>query len=305
MIRGLGVILLSLAPSFGMAQVLDFPSNAERVIDETTSPDSYALPTGPWDGVLPVRSVEGAVSRQVWQVNAPDLTTLQVMAPLRDQLLAAGFEPVFECAASDCGGFDFRFATEVLPPPEMFVDLGDFRFFGAIREEEAVGLLVSASSRQGFVQVIRVGGADAEPLAEAGAPAVRTEAPRDLSDFGAELERAGRVILSDLSFATGSAQLGEGSYPSLRALAEYLEANPNRRVALVGHTDAEGSLDGNITLSRRRAGSVLERLVSDYNTRRAQLDAQGMGYLAPVASNLTAEGREANRRVEVIIVSTE
>ena len=54
-----------------------------------------------------------------------------------------------------------------------------------------------------------------------------------------------------------------------------------------------------------RAGSVLERLVSAHGVSRRQLDAQGMGYLAPIASNLTPQGREANRRVEVIITSTE
>jgi OOP family OmpA-OmpF porin len=153
--------------------------------------------------------------------------------------------------------------------------------------------------------VIRAAPSGSTPVAGSSGPVLREPSPRSLGDFGARLEADGRVILSDLSFDTGSAQLGEGSYSSLRALAEYLEANQGRRVALVGHTDAEGSLDGNITLSRRRAGSVLERLVSDYGTRRAQLDAQGMGYLAPIATNLTAEGREANRRVEVIIVSTE
>jgi len=72
----------------------------------------------------------------------------------------------------------------------------------------------------------------------------------------------------------------------------------------VGHTDAEGSLDGNIALSRRRAASVLERLVTAYQVDRRQMEAQGMGYLAPIASNLTEEGREANRRVEVIVTST-
>jgi outer membrane protein OmpA-like peptidoglycan-associated protein len=88
-------------------------------------------------------------------------------------------------------------------------------------------------------------------------------------------------------------------------LADYLAAQPDLSVALVGHTDASGSLDGNIVISKRRAGSVLERLVSDYGVARRQLDAQGMGYLSPIASNQTQEGRDANRRVEVIVTSTQ
>lgn len=300
----LALSLVLLSPPLH-AQVLDFPGNARVVFDQTSDPDRYLLPTGPWAGSLPTEAVEGAVTRQAWRIDAGGLSVLQVVAPLRQQLEQAGFEVIFECGTQECGGFDFRFATEVLPAPDMYVDLGDFRFLSARREDEALGLLASTTSREAFVQVIRAAPSGAAPVAQVSGPAVREVAPRNLGDFGARLEADGRAILSDLSFDTGSAQLGEGSYASLRVLAEYLDANQGRRVALVGHTDAEGSLDGNITLSRRRAGSVLERLVSDYGARRAQLDAQGMGYLAPIATNLTPEGREANRRVEVIIVSTE
>ncbi|MBM1221925.1 OmpA family protein [Ponticoccus sp. SC2-23] len=296
---------LVLLPGPLRGQVLDFPANARPMYDQTTDPDRYLLPTGPWDGTLPTRAVEGAVTRQAWRIDAGGLSVLQTLLPLRQQLLDAGFEVVFECGTEECGGFDFRFATEVLPEPEMHVDLGDFRFLSARRDDEALGVLASVTSREAFVQVIRVAPSGSAPVAQVSGPAMREPTPRSLGDFGARLEVDGRVILSDLSFDTGSAQLGEGSFASLRALAAYLDANQGRRVALVGHTDAEGSLDGNITLSRRRAGSVLERLVSEYGVRRAQLDAQGMGYLSPIATNLTPEGREANRRVEVIIVSTE
>lgn len=296
---------LCFLPVLSWAQILDFPRNARIVHEETTDPDRYALPIGPWRGDLPTEAVEGAVTRQAWRIDTGGLTPLRIVTPLREQLERAGFEVIFECGSEECGGFDFRFATEVLPAPDMFVDLGDFRFLAARRAGEGLGLLASATSREGFVQVIYAAPSGSAPLARLPVPPAEETAPRTISDFGTRLETEGRVILSDLSFDTGSAQLGEGSYSSLRALADYLDANQGRRVALVGHTDAEGSLDGNITLSRRRAGSVLERLVTDYGTRRSQLDAQGMGYLAPIATNLTAEGREANRRVEVIIVSTE
>ncbi|MFB1025868.1 MAG: OmpA family protein, partial [Octadecabacter sp.] len=124
-------------------------------------------------------------------------------------------------------------------------------------------------------------------------------------DRAQSLADQGRFILSGLVFETGSAQLGDAIFGSLQDLADYLIANPDRTVALVGHTDFVGSLDGNIALSKRRAGSVLERLATTYDIPRHQLDAQGMGYLSPVATNLTEDGREANRRVEVIITSTQ
>ena len=74
------------------------------------------------------------------------------------------------------------------------------------------------------------------------------------------------------------------------------------RIALVGHTDTVGGLEANINVSRARARSVRQRLIESYGIAEERLDAEGMGYLAPVASNLTAEGRDQNRRVEVVLL---
>lgn len=301
--------LLSLLPLPALAVTLDMPANAVLMAEEASAADSYDMPVGSWtiDG-LPTRTATGAVTQQAWRIEATGLTTFQIIEPLETQLVEAGFEVVFTCTDDVCGGFDFRFGTRVLPAPDMQVNFGDYRYLAAQRVsgdgEEVVSLLASRTSTAGFVQITRVGGMS-EALAATGAPAVRAQAPVVTGDLALELETTGRFVLSDLTFETGSAQLGEASFDSLQRLAEYLTANPDRQVALVGHTDAVGSLDGNIALSKRRAGSVLERLVTRYNIPRRQLDAQGMGYLAPVATNVTDEGRDANRRVEVIITSTE
>lgn len=302
-------------PPPAAALTLDIPGAPQLVREEIAPAASYAVPVAPWrDGALPVRVTEGEVTRQAWRIVGPNIANLQIAQPLRDQLTGQGFSILLDCETEICGGFDFRFATEVMAPPAMHVDLSAFRFLSAERRDaagvERVGILVSRTDRQAFVQIIRAGppargatiaSAAPEPLSPQ-APA----APRALpSDLGFALESEGHVILSDLAFETGSAQLGEGRFASLGALADYLAANPGRRVALVGHTDAEGSLDANITLSRRRAASVMERLARDYGVPRQQMTAEGMGWLAPVATNLTAEGRDANRRVEAVLVSTE
>lgn len=299
-------------PQVGWTQGLAFPSNAEMTLEQTEGLSTYAVPVEPFaDGILPAIALEGAITRQAWRVDAPGLSTLEILGPLRDQLIAQGYTPLLECETEACGGFDFRFGTPVLRPPEMYVDLGDFRFLSAIRPvegsavQQAVTLFVSRSPYAGFVQLIRVDpeGTAPQEAAPQTAP-VRAASAVPQGGFAATLEAEGHVVLLDLAFETGSSLLGPGPYQSLIALAEYLRSNPDRTVALVGHTDAEGSLDGNIVLSRRRAGSVLERLVADYAIPRGQMEAQGMGYLAPVSSNLTPEGRDANRRVEVIVTST-
>ena len=71
-----------------------------------------------------------------------------------------------------------------------------------------------------------------------------------------------------------------------------------------GQADADGDLASNQALSERRARSVVERLVADYGASRAQLTADGVGYLVPIATNATPEGRTANRRVEAVVLQS-
>jgi len=307
----LWLMLFLLAPQAGQAVTLDFPANADMTTQTRSALGSHLLPTGPYaNGQVPGVTAEGDVLQQSWRINAAGLTTLQLLRPLREQLQTDGFEILFECETDTCGGFDFRFGISVIGAPDMYVDLSDFRYLTARRDSAAgpehVSLLVSRSSNAGFVQVTVVGPPGTAPVtAEVSQTVARAVGATLPDDFAARIEVEGHVILSDLTFETGSAQLGPGPFASLDQLAAYLLQNPDRQVALVGHTDSQGSLDGNIGLSKRRAGSVLERLVSDHDIPRRQLAAEGMGFLAPVASNLTPEGREANRRVEAIITSTE
>ncbi|MGB8622255.1 MAG: OmpA family protein [Paracoccaceae bacterium] len=308
----------TLAPFSAGAGLVQLPGSAHRTAQETQPLSSYRLPVGGWsDGKIPTIETEGAVSQQAWQFQAEGKTTLQILAPLRKQLQKAGFDVLFECDAEVCGGFDFRYATDVLPEPEMHVDLGDYRFLSARRTDgdtpEYVSLMVSRSSARGFVQVMHVGTADrVEPTsftASTKSPTLdedTTAAAEDMTTpLGTALDQTGRAVLSDLDFGTGSSQLGLGQYSSLKALARYLLEYPDRSVTLVGHTDSEGALDTNMALSRKRAESVRARLVQDFNVPADQIKAQGVGYLAPVASNLTDDGRMKNRRVEVILTSTQ
>ncbi|MBN9888790.1 OmpA family protein [Salipiger abyssi] len=278
---------------------LALPSGTRLMAETVTDPGSYAVPLGPWreETGVPVTRAEGRIARQAWRIDASDLTTLQILAPLRAQVTEAGYEILFDCASARCGGFDFRFGTEVMPAPEMYVDLTSFRFLAARGlEGDYLTLLVSRSNAAGYVQVIRAG--VALPAEEIVAPIA---APEPVAEIAARLERQGHVILRDLRFESGSASLGGGALASLDALAEYLRDNPGRRVLLVGHTDAVGSLAGNTALSRQRAAAAVAYL-NERGVSEGQLGAEGAGYLAPVASNLTQQGRDENRRIEAVLL---
>jgi outer membrane protein OmpA-like peptidoglycan-associated protein len=301
--------------SGAQALTLDLPPASRPLADQSSAADSYALPLGPFaNGIVPSQNLEGAVTRQSWQVISQGLTSLQLFAPLRSQLEQEGYQILYECGGGECGGFDFRFTTEVLPAPEMHVDLTDFRFLSAAKgAEDHLSLLVSRTDNAGFVQLIRVTGPDADPatLTTAGqsptetAQTVPPAAPALSVPLAQALNAQGHAVLADLTFETGSSALGAGPFASLQALATFLQADPNRRVALVGHTDAVGSLENNMALSKRRAAAVLERLVTVYDIPRTQMEAEGLGYLSPVAPNQTDAGREANRRVEVVLLTTQ
>lgn len=307
--------LLALPASVTSAPALTLDLPARVIGEERRSevPGSYALPLAPFDGVsVPSRTVEGALDQRAFQLEAPGRTSLAVMAPLRDQVLAAGFTILFECETRSCGGFDFRFGTDVIPEPEMHVDIGDFRFLSAEKDGEALSILVSRSASSGFVQVTRVTAADVPDapvqetidLEEEERPrGVVTPAETDRS-IGPALEGQGSAVLEDLVFASGAAALAEGDYASLSALAAWLAANPDATIALVGHTDASGSLAANIALSERRAEAVAQVLIETYGADRARISAEGVGFLAPRATNQTDEGRQKNRRVEAVVTST-
>lgn len=289
--------------SVSLAQDVSLPSSAERTFDIIQDPGVYALPIGVWtaEAGLPTRRIEGRISVEAWRLENAGATPFQMAAPLRDDLSNAGFEIVLDCAATQCGGFDFRFATTVLPAPEMFVDLTDFHVISGLSPEGAVSILTSRDDRKGYVQIIRAGTGAARGATDTKAAPVLGSAAKDIATT---LEAQGHVVLRDLVFQTGSSSLGDGTVASLDALAAYLVANPKRQILFVGHTDAVGSLEGNQALSRKRAQAAVDYLRKRHNIPAAQIGANGVGFLSPRASNLTAEGRETNRRVEAVLIST-
>lgn len=303
--------LLLLASPAG-ALDLPLPAGATLAAEETEALDSLSLPVGPWqDGTLEVYATEGAVTRQAWTLPRSALTTLQILAPLREALARAGYEILYECKDTECGGFDFRYALPLLPEPAMHVDLGDYRYLAARSAAGGstgfVSLTVSRSADAGFVHITRIG----EPVAVTRpAPPVAVPLPEETAapappdstlTLAERLEAEGHAALDDLRFATGSSALENALFPSLVDLAAWLNDRPGVRAVLVGHSDAVGALDTNVALSKARAASVVDRLVTAHGVAPGQVTAEGVGYLAPRASNATEPGRAQNRRVEVVL----
>lgn len=304
-----GVVLMCAVPAFALE--LNLPANAQKSYQSTSKLDSYSAPVSPFvNGTMETQMIEGKVSKSAWRIASSGMTTLQILAPLRDQLVAGGYTNVLDCDQTTCGGFDFRFGIEVLPAPDMYVNIRAYRFMTVVKGDAAapskvLSLLISTSGTAAYVQVIQAGQIDGSLVT------VETQGPVPTSEgrmrvTGASLDQGllanGSVILNGLDFATGTSDLGDGPFPILEKLATFFNARDDIRLVLVGHTDSVGGLDFNITLSKRRAASVRKRLLQVYGLDADRVAAEGNGYLAPIRSNLESAGRTANRRVEAIVL---
>ncbi|MFZ5709263.1 MAG: OmpA family protein [Pseudomonadota bacterium] len=111
-----------------------------------------------------------------------------------------------------------------------------------------------------------------------------------------------RVIMPEgILFATGSAAVQGSVQNDLYAVADSLNRFPNSRIEVVGHTDNVGAAAFNQDLSNRRASAVAA-ILQNGGVSGARIVAYGRGEDVPVASNLTPEGRQQNRRVEIVII---
>ncbi len=122
----------------------------------------------------------------------------------------------------------------------------------------------------------------------------------ELSNLKIRKTRRGLVLtLGSVLFDPNKATLKRGSMRNIEKIARFMNENSKRNVMVEGYTDSTGGSDYNQRLSRRRADSVREALINDgVNPRRIVRKGYGSDYA--VASNKTAEGRQQNRRVEIV-----
>ena len=108
------------------------------------------------------------------------------------------------------------------------------------------------------------------------------------------------VNVSDVLFDTGSANLKPGAREKLARVAGVIASHPGLNIAVEGHTDSVGSTEYNQRLSEERAASVHDYLIRQ-GISPAAVGTSGFGESQPVASNGSAEGRQQNRRVELVV----
>ncbi|MCK4981104.1 MAG: OmpA family protein [Candidatus Delongbacteria bacterium] len=117
------------------------------------------------------------------------------------------------------------------------------------------------------------------------------------------LKKDERIVLDNIYFKTGKAELTTNSFPTLNKVKRIFLDNPNIVIQIEGHTDSQGSAAYNLKLSQKRAEAVYRYLIEELHISRVQIKAVGFGEEVPVASNKSREGRAKNRRIEFRVIS--
>lgn len=134
-------------------------------------------------------------------------------------------------------------------------------------------------------------------LAFAAADSLRLQ----LQSMTARSDSRGQVMtLAGDAFASGQSALRPEARANLQRVVEFVNRYPGANVVIEGHTDSQGSANLNQVLSQKRADAVRDALIQD-GVDASRLSAVGVGKDRPVADNGSAEGRSANRRVEIVV----
>jgi len=287
---------------------------AGSVIDgyEVESFGDFVMPLGAAvrrDGVRVAEResrLEGHITRILYR-GPKGRSTLEILRNYQAALESAGFHTLYSCS-TDCGN---NFAAILYGPTEMRIRTSDtsgsafdipqdVRYLAARLEtaERTVHVSLLVAFDNGF------GVASKQPVTLL--QIVESEemdtkmVTVDAEAIAKGIDGTGHMAIYGIQFATDSAQIKPESAPVLAQIAALLEARPELRLLVVGHTDNQGAYEYNMNLSAKRANAVVRYLQDNHGVDSTRLRGHGVAFLAPVASNDTTAGRARNRRVELV-----
>jgi len=114
------------------------------------------------------------------------------------------------------------------------------------------------------------------------------------------MESEGKATIYGILFDVAKSTIKPESDIALKQITDYLNKYPDVKIIIVGHTDLTGNFQSNITLSKERAESIKNYLVTNGKIDKSRLQSDGVGPLCPVSTNATDEGKKLNRRVEIV-----
>ena len=251
--------------------------------------DEYELITGPLKDSKLTKSqhLEGKVT-EIQYITPAGRSVLEGYRNYEAALKQAGFQVLFACNGAQCGTGWLR----VKGLEDVMAGQDNTRVLTAklsrAEGDVYVALHMPASGGKTILNIVEL-----KPM-DTGMVAINAAA------LATDIGKQGHVAIYGIFFDTGKADVKPESEPTLTEIAKLLQQDANLKVHVVGHTDSTGDLAMNMDLSRRRANAVVQVLTTKHSIAAARLRAEGVGPLAPVASNDFEDGRAKNRRVELV-----
>jgi len=249
----------------------------------------------------------------------PETTTLEAIRQYEAELKAKGYERLFEAAGDDLDNGYNRFVTRIYPEvkgnqPLYYVhefnhDDKRYAFYKLTGSDGTTYVSLYAFAINDYSGI----GADSQKLkgVEVGRVLLRVDILREgamkermvvvkASEISSTIEKTGKIAIYGIFFDFDKAEIRPESATTLAEIAKMLKAAAGKRFLIVGHTDNQGGLDYNSSLSKRRAEAVVSALTKQYGVDGKATIPVGVGMVAPVAPNTDESGRAKNRRVEVV-----
>ena len=247
--------------------------------------DEFDIPVGPAKDrkFTKLEHVEGRMT-SFYYGRPKDRSQLEIFRNYEAALKAAGFQTLYTCTGPECG-------AQINHPPLGYIPSGN----------EARYLAAKLARPEGDVYVaMHVQPLDTRFVIVESKPMATGLVKISADALAKDINATGHVAVYEILFDTGKADVKPESAPALAEIARMLAQSPKLSLHVVGHTDNVGALAQNLDLSKRRAEAVIAALTTTHKVAAARLRADGVGPLAPVASNDTDAGRAKNRRVELV-----
>lgn len=233
------------------------------------------------DGSVNTVKLEGKVTR-IDYTDPENRSSLERIRNYEEAFKKAGFEIKFMCGKDECG-HQIGIETIGFYPPERYLTAFLKRKEGNVW----VGVFVPEGPWSKIIVV------EEKPM--------ETDLVKVTADLlKTNILKDGHMAVYGIYFDTGKSEIKPESAETIKEIATLLQKNPSLQVYVVGHTDNVGKLKDNMELSQKRAEAVVNELITKYKIPSTNLEAGGVGPLAPVATNDTEEGKELNRRVEIV-----
>lgn len=292
------------ADSIVIGYKLDKFDEAELVLGPATYRDSKR-------GFEKSQVLQGQRTRLLY-VAPKDRSSLEVMKNYENALAKAGFSTLFTCSRTQCGK---QMASAIYFSPQnprqiTGKQLSEYAFSMKVDDERLLTAKLARSSGDVYVTVFAAMQENASNVDASHRVAVFVEVVEvkpmqsnmvtvNAAAMQKGLSSEGKIAIYGIYFDFDKADIKPESRPQIDEMAALLKNNAGLKVFIVGHTDNQGKLDYNLSLSQRRAEAVAKALAQQGIPAQRML-AKGVANLAPVSSNASEDGRAKNRRVELV-----